>query len=139
MSSLNTVILLGNLVRDIELSYTPSGKPVAKCSLAVSNKYTDTKGVEIDKPLFIDVVIWNKQAEATATYMHKGDQLFIQGKLELDKWEDKEGTKHQKHKVVASKVVFGSNKKGNSQASVIGPGIPDQATDESHISDYPIQ
>jgi single-strand DNA-binding protein len=134
MSSLNTVLLLGNLTRDVDLSYTPSGKPVAKASLAVSNKYMDKDKKEIDKPLFIDIVIWNKQAESTAEYMHKGDQMFVQGRLELDQWTDKEGGKHKKIKVVASKIIFGQKRKSQLESiSNNDDGLPPPDTDADEL------
>ena len=133
MSSINMVILMGNLTRDPDLSYTQSGKPVCKLGLAVSNKYKDSKGTEIDKPCFIDVTLWNKQAENTAEYMKKGYSITIIGRLELDQWEDKEGGKHKKHNIVASKVIFGQPPKSKTPGSAAettqpAPGtIPESA------------
>lgn len=113
MSSINVVVLCGNLTADPELSYTPGGKPVCKCSLAVNNQYKNTAGEIVQKPLFIDLIIWNKQAENVAKYKRKGDQVTIDGMLELDQWE-RDNIKHRKHKVVCRHVTFGLNARRDS-------------------------
>lgn len=145
MSSINQVTLLGNLCRDPDLSYTPSGKPVCKISLAVSNKYKTSAGAEVDKPLFIDVTIWNKQGEAVAQHKKKGDQVFVLGRLELDTWEDK-NTKEKRTKIrcIAQKVVFGLNAKGHTENTNLPPktdadGQPpaDQRAEEAEGEDIP--
>lgn len=126
MSSLNQAFLLGNLVRDPDYSVTPGGKPVCKITLAVSNTYKDKDNKMVEDPLFIDIVLWNKSATNTATYMKKGGQAFIQGRLHLDKWTDKNEVKHYKIKVVASKIIFGakSNVKPTTAADTPSSDLP---------------
>lgn len=111
MSSLNMVILKGNLTRDPELSYTPSGTPVTKFSLGVNTKYTNKKNEQKESVLFIDVVVWNKPGVACAEYLEKGQEVFVQGRLVLDVWEDSNQQKRRKIKVVAQKVDFGRKPK----------------------------
>ena len=105
MVSFNKVLLMGNLTRDPELSYTPQGTAVCKFGLAVNNSYVTATGERKEDPLFIDIVVWKKQAESCATFLKKGRPAFIEGSLRLDKWE-KDGQKHSKMKVVANRVQF---------------------------------
>ncbi|MFH1230797.1 MAG: single-stranded DNA-binding protein [Planctomycetota bacterium] len=105
MVSFNRVLLMGNLTRDPELSYTPQGTAVCKFGLAVNNSYVTATGERKEDPLFIDVVVWKKQAESCATFLKKGRPIFIEGRLQLDKWE-KDGQKHSRMKVVANRVQF---------------------------------
>jgi len=113
MAYFNKVLLMGNLTRDPELSYTPQGAAVCKLGLAVNNSYLTASGERKEDPLFIDIVVWKKQAENCATFLKKGRPVFIEGRLQLDKWE-KDGQKHSKMKVVASQVKFiGAKPKGD--------------------------
>ena len=105
MVSFNKVLLMGNLTRDTELSYTPQGTAVCKFGLAINNSYVTASGERKEDPLFIDIVVWKKQAESCATFLKKGRPVFIEGRLQLDKWE-KEGQKHSRMKVVANRVQF---------------------------------
>lgn len=115
MAYFNKVFLMGNLTRDPELSYTPQGLAVCKLGLAVNNSYLTASGERKEDPLFIDVVVWRKQAENCATFLKKGRQVFIEGSLRLDQWE-KDGQKRSKMKVVANQVKFiGSKPKGDGQ------------------------
>lgn len=113
MASFNKVILMGNLTRDPELSYTPQGAAVCKLGLAVNNSYLTASGERKEDPLFIDIVVWKKQAENCATFLKKGSSALIEGRLQIDKWE-KDGQKHSKAKVVANRVQFiGAKPKGD--------------------------
>ncbi|MEW6027488.1 MAG: single-stranded DNA-binding protein, partial [Planctomycetota bacterium] len=98
MASFNKVLLMGNLTRDPELSYTPQGAAVCKLGLAVNNSYLTASGERKEDPLFIDIVVWKKQGENCATFLKKGSSVFIEGRLQIDKWE-KDGQKHSKAKV----------------------------------------
>lgn len=113
MAYFNKVLLMGNLTRDPELSYTPQGAAVCKLGLAVNNSYLTSSGERKEDPLFIDIVVWKKQAENCATFLKKGRPVFIEGRLQLDRWE-KDGQKHSKMKVVANQVKFiGAKPKGD--------------------------
>jgi single-strand DNA-binding protein len=101
---LNTVVLIGRLTRDPELRYTQSGKAVATIRLAVDRGTTSPQGEkETD---FIDVVIWDKQAETVANYLQKGRLVAIQGRLQIRQYETQEGQKREKAEVVANQVRF---------------------------------
>ncbi len=105
MASLNRVFLMGNLTRDPELRYIPSGQAVCTLGLAVNNKYGSGDDKKEDT-LFIDVNVWGKAAESSAEYLKKGSPVFIEGRLRLRQWESKEGEKRSKIEVTASNVQF---------------------------------
>ena len=100
-SSFNKVILMGNLTRDPELKYTPSGTGVAEFSIAMNRKYQDK-----EETTYIDVVTFGKLSEHIAEYCQKGKQVLVEGRLEQQRWEDSEGKKRSKHKVIAFGVTF---------------------------------
>ena len=105
MASFNRVILMGNLTRDPEIRYLSSGTAVAKLGLAVNEGFK-TKSGEEPKPLFIDIDVWERQAETCAEYLKKGSPVLVEGRLKLDEWETKEGEKKSKLKVTADRVQF---------------------------------
>lgn len=98
---LNSVHLIGRLGRDPELRYTPAGNPVAHFSLAVDDGYKKES-----PPLWINVVVWNKPAEACHEYLRKGSLVFVGGRLSTRSWEDKDGIKRNTTEVVANQVQF---------------------------------
>ena len=107
MAALNKVMLIGNLTRDPELRYIPSGTAVVKLGLAVNREYQDrTSGEKKEDVCFVDITVWGKQAEACNQYLSKGRPVFIEGRLEFSTWESKEGEKRSKLEVVADRVQF---------------------------------
>jgi single-strand DNA-binding protein len=106
MSSFNKVILLGNLTRDPQVRYTPGGTAVAELGLAVNRTWFDQKtNTRRDETTFVDVTLWGRQAEVAGEYLAKGRQVLIEGRLQLDTWEDKEsGQKRSKLKVVSENM-----------------------------------
>ena len=106
MSNLNKALLMGNLTRDPELRYTPKGTAVADLGIAVNRRVKDGDNWT-DETTFVDVTVWGKTAENVQKYLTKGRGVFIEGRLQLDQWEDKEtGKKRSKLKVVAENVQF---------------------------------
>ncbi|HLD36136.1 MAG TPA: single-stranded DNA-binding protein [Planctomycetota bacterium] len=140
MASFNKVILMGNLTRDPELSYTPQGSAVCKLGMAVNNSYLTASGERKEDPLFIDIVVWKKQAENCATFLKKGSSALIEGRLQIDKWE-KDGQKHSKAKVVASRVQFvGVKPKGDGgggEEMTSKEASPDESPDAGVEDDIP--
>lgn len=137
MSSFNKVVLVGNLVRDPALSYTPSGKPVVNIDLAMNHSYKDKDGNKIEQATFIPVTIWGKQAEATAEYMKKGRQCLIEGALRQEKWVDKKDQKRSRIKVVAENIRFlGQAPKGEQKQSK-EPISEEQETPLEHGENIP--
>ena len=109
MPSFNLVVLMGNLTKDPDLKYTSSGAAVCSFGLAVNRKYTDGNGDKQEDVTFIDIVCWNKLAEACAEYLHKGSPAFVEGRLKQNSWETEDGSRRYKHEIVARSVQFLSN------------------------------
>jgi single-strand DNA-binding protein len=95
MGSVNKVILVGNLGRDAELRYTPGGAPVATLNLATAEVYKDKEGQNQEKTEWHRIVVWGKTAESLSEYLTKGKQIYIEGRLQTRKWEDKNATPSQ--------------------------------------------
>jgi single-strand DNA-binding protein len=108
MASLNKVMLIGNLTRDPEVRYTPKGTAVCDIGLAVNRRFVnEATGERQEEVTYLDVVLWGKQAELAGQYLHKGRSLFIEGRLQMDTWEDKAtGQKRNKIKIVCENMQF---------------------------------
>jgi single-strand DNA-binding protein len=101
MASFNQVILMGNLTRDPQMRYLPNNTPVADFGMACNRRWRDAQGQDREEVMFIDCAAFGKPAEIINQYCQKGALLFIQGRLKLDTWEDKQGGgKRSKHQVV---------------------------------------
>ena len=111
MASYNRVILVGNLTRDPEIRYIPSGTAVSEIGLAVNDRVK--KGNEwVDETTFVDITLWGRTAEVANEYLSKGSSILIEGRLKLDTWE-KEGQKRSKMRVVADKMQMLGGKSGS--------------------------
>ncbi len=109
MTSFNKVILIGNLTKDPEIRYTPSGTAVANFGLAVNHRFK--QGDEMrDEVCFIDIVVFGKQAENCGQYLSKGQGVIVDGRLQQRRWESEDGQKRSRHEVVAQAVRFMSKK-----------------------------
>jgi single-strand DNA-binding protein len=118
MANLNKVMLIGNLTRDPELRYTPSGKAVADISLAINRVWNNEQGQKQEDTIFVDVTLWGRQAELAQQYLSKGRCAYIEGRLQMDTWDDKEtGKKRSKLKVVGDQLQFMPDGKGGSGGS----------------------
>lgn len=107
MASLNKVFLLGNLTRDPDLRALPSGSAVCEFGIAVNRRYTAANGQEVEEPCFVDIVVWGRSAESCKQYLEKGSQVMIEGRLQLDQWEDRNGGgKRSRLRVIAEQVQF---------------------------------
>jgi single-strand DNA-binding protein len=110
----NKVILIGNLTRDVELRYTPSGTAVAKFGLATNRVYKDSVTKENKQEvMFIDITMFGRSAETANQWLKKGKRILIEGRLVLDQWTDNNGQKRSKHSVVAEKMQFMDSKNDN--------------------------
>lgn len=105
MASFNKVILIGNLTRDPEVKYTPSGTAVGDLRLATNRRYRTADGQEHDETCFVGVTVWGRQAETCGEYLKKGAPALVEGRLKYDEWE-KEGQKFSRLSVVAERVQF---------------------------------
>ena len=107
MASYNKVILMGNLTRDPEVEFLPSGTAVANFGLAMSERYTDRQsGEQRENVCFVDVEAWDRQAEIVGEYFKKGSPIFIEGALKFDSWEAEDGTKRNRLKVRLQRFQF---------------------------------
>lgn len=105
-ASLNKVFLIGNLTRDPEVRRTPTGVPVAKLGLAVSESFRTKGGSDEERTCFVDVDVWDKQAEACEQYLSKGRPILVEGRLQMDQWTSREGEKRSKLKIRADRIQF---------------------------------
>jgi len=123
--SYNRTILMGNITRDIELRYTPGGTAVTDMGLAVNEKRKNGQGELVEETTFVDVTLWGRNAEVAAEFLGKGSPVLIEGRLKLDQWENDEGQKRQKLKVVCDRMQMvgtkGSNGSGDSATATAAP------------------
>lgn len=116
MSSYNKVILLGNLTRDPQLSYLPSQTAVVEVGLATNRKFKKQDGSQGEEVCFVDCQMFGKRAEVINKYLHKGDQLLVEGRLKFDSWDAQDGSKRSKLRVFIESFEFmGQAKKDSPQ------------------------
>src|SRR5205809_3934033 len=113
MASFNKVILLGNLTRDPEVRYTPKGSAVCDLGIAVNRQYTLDNGEKREEVTFVEVVLWARLAEIAGEYLKKGRPVFIEGRLQLDTWDDKQsGQKRSKLRVIGENMQMLGSPRG---------------------------
>jgi single-strand DNA-binding protein len=125
--SVNKVILVGNLGKDPEVKFTPSGVPVAKFSLATNERFKDKGGEWQDRTEWHNIVAWQRLAEIIGEYVKKGSKVYIEGRLQTSSWEDKQsGEKKYRTEVVASDLVLlgHSEEHAPSSAEITDEDIP---------------
>ena len=123
MASLNKLFLMGNLTRDPDLKFTPKGTAVADIGIAINSRTSDGNGGWKEQTTFVDVTAWGATAENAGKYLAKGRGVFIEGRLQLDSWDDKAtGQKRSKLKVVADSVQFLPDGKGGEGRRKDPPG-----------------
>jgi single-strand DNA-binding protein len=128
-ASLNKVLLIGNLTRDPELRYIPSGQAVTSFTIAVNRTYLDQNNEKKEEASFIRVVTWGKRAEVCNEYLKKGSSVFVEGRLQSRSWEAQDGAKRTTIEVVAQNIQFLSKaNKGPTSA-------PAETTNETIIED----
>lgn len=115
-ASMNKVFLMGNLTRDPELRYVPSGTAVANFSVAVNRPYKDATGEKKEEVSFIRVVVWGKMAEVCGEYLSKGRPVLVEGRLKSRSWESPDGQKKSALDVVATSVQFLGSRGDRAQA-----------------------
>ncbi len=139
MASYNRVLLMGNLTRNPEIRYTPSGTAVADLGLAINENFKNKAGETVEQTCFVDVVVWGRQAETSAEYLHKGSPVFVEGRLQLDQWESQQGEKRSKLRVRADRIQFlGAPGKGaeySAAPAASAPQAPDAPAPEAEDDD----
>jgi single-strand DNA-binding protein len=134
MAYLNKILLIGNLTRDPELRVTPKGTPICQFGLAVNRQFKDESGATRDETTFVDIEAWGKQGELVAKYLTKGSPAFVEGRLRLDQWEDKQsGQKRSRLKVVLENVQFLG--RGNGSGAPAAPGAPAEEGEQPQTQD----
>lgn len=130
MASLNKVMLIGNLTRDPEIKYTPKGTAVAEIAIAINRNYTGADGQKKEEVTFIDVTLWERLAEIAGEYLKKGRPVFIEGRLQLDTWDDKAtGQKRSRLRVRAESMqLLGSREGGGGGGGAPGPRDEDEGS-----------
>jgi len=125
---LNKVQIIGHLGRDPEMRYTPSGRPVTTFTVAVSRSWNTVDGERHNETEWFNVVAWGNLAEICKQYLNKGQQVYIEGRLQTRRWDDKEGTKHTSVEVVANEMMMlGERREHNNH-----PQTPSEATAEEN-------
>lgn len=134
---MNKVILMGNLTRNPELRYTPSGTAVCDFGLAINEHYTNKDGKPVDSTVFVEVECWGKQAENCNSYIFKGAAVLVDGRLKFEQWE-KDGKTYSKLKVRGDRVQF-LTKKDKAPAGLNPDGEAghevNHALDDAHDDD----
>lgn len=134
MASLNKVFLIGNLTRDPELRYTAGGTAVADLNMAVSQRFVSRNTNERrEEVVFVAITVWAKQAEACGEYLTKGSSLFVEGRLQLDTWESKDGQKRNRLRVVAQRVQFIGRPRTAAQRVTGAPQVAEEKPQEAPL------
>jgi single-strand DNA-binding protein len=146
MASFNKVILLGNLTRDPEVRYTPKGSAVCDLGIAINRSYTLDSGEKREEVTYVDVVLWARLAEIAGEYLKKGRPVFIEGRLQLDTWDDKQsGQKRSKLRVIGETMQLlggrppgaGGGEGGESRGSKTAPPPKPAAAGEPDDDEIP--
>ncbi len=125
-ASFNKVLIMGNLTRDPELRYIPSGQAVTSFTVAVNRVYNSQAGEKKEEVSFIRVVVWARMAENCNEYLKKGSPVFVEGRLQSRSWEAQDGTKRSTIEVVAQSVQFLSSRGGRGGDDAAMPAMPEE-------------
>jgi single-strand DNA-binding protein len=137
MASLNKVMLIGNLTRDPEVRFTPKGTAVTDIGLAVNRSYTGDDGVRRDEVVFIDVTFWGRQAETIGKYLKKGRPIYIEGRLHMDTWQDKQtGQNRTRLKIIGEGFQFLGSREGGGDGPAPEATNPPASSPSSGESEY---
>jgi len=132
MASYNKVFLMGNLTRDVELRSITGGQQVAEIGLAVNRRYRTKEGEDREETTFVDCEAWGRTAEVMKQYLSKGRPVFIEGRLKLDQWTDKDGAKRSKMRVVIENFQFIGGPAGEGGARGTGAAKTTSVVHDSH-------
>lgn len=136
MASLNKVLLIGNLTRDPEVRFTPKGQAVCELGLAVNRRYRLESGEVREEVCFVDVTFWGRQAETIGKWMKKGRPIFVEGRLQMDTWDDKAtGQKRSKMRVIGVEFQFLGDGSGRGGQPGDSDGPEEEGRGSSHRSE----
>jgi len=136
--NVNRVFLMGNLTRDIELRHTSGNNAVGNFGLAVNRKYRTQSGEKREEVTFVDCEAWGKTAEVMSQYLSKGRAVFVEGRLKLDTWEGKDGTKQSKLRVVVDQFQFVDSAPGGGDRGGSPPSGGGRSYSGGHGSHTPV-
>ncbi len=134
---LNKVMIIGHLGRDPEMRYTPSGRPVTTFSVAVSRTWNTVDGERHSETEWFNIVAWGNLAEICKQYLHKGQQVYIEGRLQTRHWEDKEGQKRTSVEVVANEMMMLGDRRDKSDTNESASEDTNQTDSESDEDEFP--
>ncbi|MBI2627561.1 single-stranded DNA-binding protein [Candidatus Nomurabacteria bacterium] len=136
---LNKVIIVGNLTRDPELATIPSGQKVCKFGVATNRVWKDKSGAKQESVSYHNIVVWGRQAETSAQYLKKGQQVMVEGRIETRSWDDKtSGEKKYRTEIIADRVQFGA-KSGGANTGASGAGAQKSSSENKEVDsiEYP--
>jgi single-strand DNA-binding protein len=134
---LNKVQIIGHLGKEPEMRYTPSGKPVTTFSVAVSRSWNSADGERHSETEWFNVVAWGNLAEICKTYLTKGQQVYIEGRLQTRRWDDKEGVKHTSVEVVANEMMMLGDRKDNNNTQTSSESAAMENSAENNEDEFP--
>jgi single-strand DNA-binding protein len=134
---LNKVMIIGHLGRDPEMRYTPSGRPVTTFSMAVSRTWNTVDGERHSETEWFNIVAWGNLAEICKQYLYKGQQVYIEGRLQTRHWEDKEGQKRTSVEVVANEMMMLGERRDKNETEESQSNESNQADQESDEDEFP--
>ncbi len=128
--SLNKVMIIGHLGRDPEMRYTPSGKPVTTFTVATGRLWKSSDGEQHSETEWFNVVAWGSLAERCKNYLSKGQQVYVEGRLQTRKWDDNEGTKHVSIEIVANEMLMLGERKDSYNNQNGDSSLPEETEEE---------
>jgi single-strand DNA-binding protein len=135
---LNKVQIIGHLGKEPEMRYTPSGKPVTTFTVAVSRSWNTLDGERHNETEWFNVVAWGNLAEICKQYLTKGQQVYIEGRLQTRRWEDKEGGKHNSVEVVANEMMMlGERREHGNHAQVASDATSEENSVATNEDEFP--
>lgn len=132
----NKVIIVGNLTRDVDLRYLPSGSAVATLGLASNRRYNKQDGSKGEEVCFVDVKLFGRSAEVANQYLKRGSKVLIEGRLAFESWTDQSGQKRSKHSVIAESMQMLDSRTQNTEDSGYNPNYVDNAYSQTPQSQH---
>jgi single-strand DNA-binding protein len=133
MFSLNRAQIIGNLTRDPEMRYTPNGQPVASFAVATNRRWKDKDGNNQDETQYHEIVAWGKLAEIVSQILHKGNKVYIEGRLQTRNWEAQDGSRRQRTEIIAENFVALTPKGSSEDTNFSAPQV--EGAEEFPIKD----
>lgn len=134
---LNKVMLIGHLGRDPEMRYTPSGRPVTSFSVASNRSWNTSDGERHSETDWFNIVTWGNLAEICKQHLSKGQQVYIEGRLQTRKWDDKEGNKHTTTEVVANEMLILGDRRGSTTEQGDDTRLQDEFDNRADEDEFP--